>query len=313
MLSWAIIVCLASISRAHITVLSWEPRIHLHHGMLDENEIAHLLALSSSRFAASELEVGANDQRRTSESWMVPRTVERDDAVVAGAVKRMHAAVGIPPRYGEALQVARYNSTRNYYNFHADSAKSTARVATVLIYLERADEGGETIFPFVRNASSAPATLPPPVDFAKQVIREDALDAYCASDQHLRLAPEPGDALVFWNFQPDHATVERERLWHAACPVKRGRKVVAQRWVRSMAAGDLPPSWLDDSGAAATFCPRQRMPAGEYTCDDAAWAGFSCADLAADGYACAGCRCPLDAQRGAPFRHPWDDDDRPEL
>ena len=130
MLSWAIIVCLASISRAHITVLSWEPRIHLHHGMLDENEIAHLLALSSSRFAASELEVGANDQRRTSESWMVPRTVERDDAVVAGAVKRMHAAVGIPPRYGEALQVARYNSTRNYYNFHADSAKSTARVAT---------------------------------------------------------------------------------------------------------------------------------------------------------------------------------------
>ena len=286
MLPWAIIVCLASISRAHITVLSWEPRIHLHHGMLDENEIAHLLALSSSRFAASELEVGANDQRRTSESWMVPRTVERDDAVVAGAVKRMHAAVGIPPRYGEALQVARYNSTRNYYNFHADSAKSTARVATVLIYLERADEGGETIFPFVRNASSAPATLPPPVDFAKQVIREDALDTYCASDQHLRLAPEPGDALVFWNFQPDHATVERERLWHAACPVKRGRKVVAQRWVRSMAAGDLPPSWLDDSGAAATFCPRQRMPAGEYTCDDAAWAGYACADLAAEGYAC---------------------------
>ena len=95
--------------------------------------------------------------------------------------------------------------------------------------------------------------------------------------------------------------------------MKRGRKVVAQRWVRSLAAGDLPPSWLDDSGAAATFCPRQRMPAGEYTCDDAAWAGYACADLAADGYACAGCRCPLDAQRGAPFRHPWDDDDRPEL
>ena len=30
-----------------------------------------------------------------------------------------------------------------------------------------------------------------------------------------------------------------------------------------------------DSGAAATFCPRQRMPAGEYTCDDAAWAGYA--------------------------------------
>ena len=118
------------------------------------------------------------------------------------------------------------------------------------------------------------------------------LDAYCASEQHLKVAPTPGDVLVFYpltpGLRPDY------RTWHASCPVLADPpKIIAQRWIQMAAPASLPLDWLDDSGATERFCPKQKMPAGEFNCDEAAFAGFTCTALKKDGYDCAGCACAL--------------------
>ena len=66
---------------------------------------------------------------------------------------------------------------------------------TVIMYLQAAEEGGETHFPLVG----------------------------------LKLKPLAGDGIVFFNVQADGT---RELLsQHAGHPVLRGRKVVATKWI----------------------------------------------------------------------------------
>jgi hypothetical protein len=58
------------------------------------------------------------------------------------------------------LQIQHYNAPRekgqqqDFYIPHFDWIPSRPRVATVIIYLHEPEEGGETIFPFVRHNSS---------------------------------------------------------------------------------------------------------------------------------------------------------------
>lgn len=275
-----------------IEVLSWEPRILVHRGLVNDAELAHLKATAAGRYETSLIAgMDGQAQQRSSASFYLPRAEEASDAVVAGVLKRAHAAVGLPPRNGQRIQITRYD-VGDKYTFHIDDDGSVGRIATVLVYVQAPGAGGETIFPFVRGANStAAAPLPKPVELEKLLVRGD-LDAYCASEQHLKVAPTPGDVLVFYpltpGLRPDY------RTWHASCPVLADPpKIIAQRWIQMAAPASLPLDWLDDSGATERFCPKQKMPAGEFNCDEAAFAGFTCTALKKDGYDCAGCACAL--------------------
>ncbi|GFH14828.1 Fe2OG dioxygenase domain-containing protein, partial [Haematococcus lacustris] len=45
----------------------------------------------------------------------------------------------------------------------------------------------------------------------------------CASRMGIAVLPRKGDALLFWDAQPDGQTVDRHSL-HASCPTSRGEK-----------------------------------------------------------------------------------------
>eukprot|EP00403_Amphidinium_massartii_P021628 CAMPEP_0178394414 /NCGR_PEP_ID=MMETSP0689_2-20121128/12694_1 /TAXON_ID=160604 /ORGANISM="Amphidinium massartii, Strain CS-259" /LENGTH=309 /DNA_ID=CAMNT_0020015043 /DNA_START=59 /DNA_END=985 /DNA_ORIENTATION=- len=157
--------------------------------------------------------------------------------VVDRLVQRSHRVARHPITHGEGVQIASYHAGE-YYGFHHDSL---SRRATVLLYLTTVPEGGggETIFPLVR-APEVPldkeAPLPPAVtgrhreslDF--KVLRMEPIEPYCESDFYLKLRPEAGTGVLFFNYGPDYSL--DEYAIHGACPIRHGHKAIFQRWMR---------------------------------------------------------------------------------
>ena len=77
-----------------------------------------------------------------------------------------------------------------------------SRFATLLLYLNDDMEGGHTSFPMWRNAETS---------------------------KQLEVKPEKGKAVLFYNLLPDGNYDELSM--HAALPVKKGEKWLANLWV----------------------------------------------------------------------------------
>ncbi|RZM05843.1 MAG: 2OG-Fe(II) oxygenase, partial [Sphingomonas sp.] len=124
----------------------------------------------------------------------------REDLAVRAINLRLAAASGTEVAQGEALTVLRY-APGQQFKLHSDVIGRTRneRVATMLVYLNDAFEGGETTFP----------------------------------DHGLTVTPRAGDALLFRNILSDGRPDPRKR--HAGRPVTRGVKWLATRWIRARA------------------------------------------------------------------------------
>ena len=108
------------------------------------------------------------------------------------------------------------------------------RVATVLMFLEAPVEGGETVFPQAAARASGPGW------------------SACAKEG-LAVAPVAGDALLFWSTTPDGA-VDPASL-HGSCPVTKGAKWTATRWIHGGAFGDANPAARARAGACLDGAP----------------------------------------------------------
>ena len=128
----------------------------------------------------------------------------------------------IPERNGEGLRILRYKEGQKFmpHNdyFHDLNSSRAAfggqRAATVLMYLATPEEGGETVFPQAR--------VPPGLD-SKGFSR-------CARGK-LAVRPRKGDALLFFSLLPD-GTWDPTSM-HGSCPVLKGLKYSATRWMRA--------------------------------------------------------------------------------
>lgn len=140
------------------------------------------------------------DRIRTSEAAIFPWIDETP--FIHALNRRIAAASGTLVEQGEPLQVLRYSPGQEYRS-HSDAlaGAENQRIMTVLVYLNDDFQGGETSFP-------APA---------------------------LNLRGHIGDALIFSNVdnrgQPD------PRATHAGCPVIKGQKWLASRWIRERPFG----------------------------------------------------------------------------
>ncbi|XP_073220003.1 probable prolyl 4-hydroxylase 9 isoform X2 [Cicer arietinum] len=95
--------------------------------------------------------------------------------------------------------------------------RSNGEMASFLLYLTNVEDGGETMFPF-ENGSNMDGSYG----------YEDCVG--------LRVKPRQGDGLLFYSLLPN-GTIDQTSL-HGSCPVIKGEKWVATKWIRDQEHDD---------------------------------------------------------------------------
>ncbi|CAI5504076.1 unnamed protein product [Closterium sp. Naga37s-1] len=225
------------IDPSRITRLSWQPRAFLYSGFLSHDECDHLITLARDKVTRSSVADNESGKSVLSEIRTSSGTFlnKYQDDIVKRIEERIAAWAFLPKEHGEAIQILKYEIGQKYeahFDYFFDSVNTQMgghRVATVLMYLTTVEAGGETVFP---NAQPRPPT--------------DATASECAN-RGLAVKPQKGDALLFYSLHPD-GTTDQSSL-HASCPVIRGEKWSATKWihVRSFEARPLAHGYSDSS------------------------------------------------------------------
>ena len=186
-------------------------------------ECDHLVKKATARLHRSGVvEEGGGDgvsDIRTSDGMFFDRA---EDPTIDAIENKVSEWTLIPPGNGEGFQVLRYQVTekggQEYrphfdYFFHAGGIDNGGnRLATVLIYLNTVEEGGDTVFPNVKAPESQ---------------THEAGFSHCAS-QGLAVRPRKGEAVAFWSLRTD-GTLDKGSL-HGSCPIIKGTKFAATKW-----------------------------------------------------------------------------------
>lgn len=178
--------------------------------LLDARECAALVQAARPRLARSltvETQTGgeAVNADRTSEGMFFERG---ESALVRRIEARIAALLHWPVDHGEGLQVLRYGPGAEYkphYDYFDPHEAGTPamlrrggqRIATLVMYLNDVDAGGQTRFP----------------------------------DIGLEVMPQRGSAVYFEYF--NQAGEVDPRCLHAGMPVLRGEKWIATKWMRA--------------------------------------------------------------------------------
>ncbi|KAK1402936.1 Procollagen-proline 4-dioxygenase [Heracleum sosnowskyi] len=131
---------------------------------------------------------------------------------------------------GEDIQVLRYEYGQKYdphFDFFRDKvniAKGGHRIATVLMYLSDVVQGGDTVFPKAEEPSGGKSS------------KSDADLSECAK-KGIAVKPRKGDALLFFSLHPS-AIPDLQSL-HAGCPVLKGEKWSATKWIHVDASNKI--------------------------------------------------------------------------
>ncbi|KAG2446239.1 hypothetical protein HXX76_000831 [Chlamydomonas incerta] len=210
-------------------ILSWYPRIVVFPGFIDKARAEHIVKLAGKFMYPSGLayrpgeQVENSQQTRTSTGTFLSSGMDTE-GVLGWVEHRIAAATLLPADNGEAFNVLHYEHMQ-HYDSHMDSfdpkdfgPQPSQRIATVLLYLSEVLEGGETVF------------KKEGVDGADRPIQ----DWRNCDDGSFKYAPRMGDAVLFWGTLPN-GDIDPHSL-HGGCPVKKGEKWVATKWIRSRGA-----------------------------------------------------------------------------
>lgn len=217
----------------HMQVLDEDARIFLFENFLTDEECDHLIKLSEGQLTRSGVVATKKGESsisevRTSRGTFLKRG---QDEWVQEIERRIARWTLLPVGNGEGLQILRYDKGQKYdghfdYFFDEQNGEKNGgnRFATVLMYLNTVEEGGETVFPNIPapNGDNGPDYSP------------------CAR-YNLAAKPRKGDAVLFHSIKPN-GELERRSL-HTACPVLRGFKISAPKWIHvgHVSSGDEAP------------------------------------------------------------------------
>eukprot|EP00271_Cylindrocystis_brebissonii_P003819 TRINITY_DN15060_c0_g1_i1.p1 TRINITY_DN15060_c0_g1~~TRINITY_DN15060_c0_g1_i1.p1 ORF type:complete len:344 (+),score=58.17 TRINITY_DN15060_c0_g1_i1:418-1449(+) len=203
-------------------VLSWAPRAYLYPNFAPPEKCDEIVAqarlyLTPSGLALRKGETADSTKDIRTSSGCFLSSAGNPNGALAWVEQKMAKAAMVPVTHGEAYNILRYEVGQKY-NSHYDTfnpeeygPQSSNRIASFLLYLTEPEEGGETMFPFEAHRNMN--------------IGYDFKD--CIG---LTVRPRKGDALLFWSMHTN-GTIDKTSL-HGSCPVKKGEKWVATKWIR---------------------------------------------------------------------------------
>ncbi|CAN6482118.1 unnamed protein product [Victoria cruziana] len=210
-----------SLNSIPFQVLSWRPRALFFPRFAEPEQCQTIIKEAKKNLAPSTLMLRKGETAestkgiRTSSGTFV--SAAEDKTGTLDLIEQKIAKVTMIPRsHGEAFNILRYQVGQKYdshfdvFNPAEYGPQKSQRMASFLLYLTDVEEGGETMFPFEDEK----------IDAAYDYKR-------CTG---LKVKPKQGDALLFYSLFPN-GTIDVTSL-HGSCPVIKGEKWVATKWIR---------------------------------------------------------------------------------
>ncbi|XP_015063545.1 probable prolyl 4-hydroxylase 9 [Solanum pennellii] len=205
-------------------VLSWFPRALYFPNFASIEQCQSIIKIAKTSLEPSSLALRKGETEETTKGIRTSSgtfiSASEDKTGILDLIEEKIARVTmIPKTHGEAFNVLRYEIGQRYQS-HYDAfdpaqygPQNSQRVASFLLYLSDVEEGGETVFPF-ESAQNMDGTY----DYSKCI--------------GLKVKPRRGDGLLFYSLLPN-GTIDLTSL-HGSCPVIRGEKWVATKWIRNI-------------------------------------------------------------------------------
>jgi prolyl 4-hydroxylase len=176
-----------------------EPLVVVLGSVLTDEECDALIQASKDRLERSK--IGSSREVSTIRTSSGAFLEDTDHEVVKRVEQRIAELTGIPIEHGEGLHILNYKPGQEYkahFDYFAATSKAASnnRIATVVLYLNDVEEGGETYFPKL----------------------------------NLSVFPKKGMAVYFEYFYTDEAL--NELTLHGGAPVIEGEKWIATQWIR---------------------------------------------------------------------------------
>ncbi|KAF7828646.1 putative prolyl 4-hydroxylase 9 isoform X1 [Senna tora] len=217
-----------SITSIPFQVLSWRPRALYFPKFATAEQCESIIdtaksGLKPSSLALREGETEENTKGIRTSSGVFLSAYEDKTGTLDVIEEKIARATMIPRNHGEAFNILRYEIGQKY-NSHYDAfnpaeygPQKSQRLASFLLYLTDVEEGGETMFPFEGGQNM------------------DGSYGYeeCTG---LRVRPRQGDGLLFYSLF-HNGTIDPTSL-HGSCPVIKGEKWVATKWIRDQELND---------------------------------------------------------------------------
>jgi prolyl 4-hydroxylase len=214
-----------------LKVLSCRPRVYEIENFLSEAEVDHIVDYANKATLNLSMtgqddnsKVESKTKTRTSHNTWVGRETDQiydtlyrraadlmkiDESLLRYRDKAEHPEMDSKKSVAEQLQLVHYNHGQEYTAHHdfgyanVDNKHQPTRFATLLLYLNDVEEGGQTEFPRWMNGETS---------------------------QGLLTTPKKGKAVLFYSFLPDGNLDDLSQ--HAAKPVRKGEKYLINLWVR---------------------------------------------------------------------------------
>jgi prolyl 4-hydroxylase len=193
--------CTKRVKTASRQLVSADPHIEVVQDLFSPEECRYIQLLANPWMEPAMIYAAdgghMRDPHRDSDNMVV--TPMAEDLVILAVNRCIAEASGTEHGWGEPLHVLRYRPSQQYrphHDAHASGPPEKRRIATALLYLNDAYEGGETHFPEIG----------------------------------ITVRGAVGDLLIFHNLTADK--LPDPRMTHAGLPIARGEKWLATRWIR---------------------------------------------------------------------------------
>ncbi|XP_019449667.1 PREDICTED: probable prolyl 4-hydroxylase 12 isoform X1 [Lupinus angustifolius] len=223
------------IDPSRVVQISWQPRVFLYKDFISDKECDYLISLAHSvkEKSSGNEDVTANG-RLTSEI-----SLDVEDDIVARIEERISVWTFLPKENSKPLQVMHYGVEQNGQNLDYFSNKtklelSEPLMATVVLYLSNATQGGQILFPESQSKSSSWSD--------------------CGKSSEI-LQPVKGNAILFFSLHLN--TAPDKNSFHARCPILKGDMWSAIKFfsVRSISGRNVSTISYDDCTDEDDQCP----------------------------------------------------------